>query len=51
MPQMAPLMWTLLFLFFISILIMFISMNFFLKNYFPKIKNFMKKKQLSNWKW
>nr|BDL61469.1 ATPase F0 subunit 8 [Tmethypocoelis choreutes] len=31
MPQMAPLYWLYLFLFFISILLLFIMMNYFIK--------------------
>nr|YP_009995926.1 ATP synthase F0 subunit 8 [Chrysolina aeruginosa]QNQ64877.1 ATP synthase F0 subunit 8 [Chrysolina aeruginosa]QUB07127.1 ATP synthase F0 subunit 8 [Chrysochus chinensis] len=51
MPQMAPMMWTLLFVMFTIILILFISSNFFMKNYYPKNKTFMKNKNLISWKW
>nr|AXS65793.1 ATP synthase F0 subunit 8 [Curculionoidea sp. 10 KM-2017] len=51
MPQMAPLNWTLLFIYFILILMISNSTIYFLTNY--KIKNFMFKKKitLNNWKW
>nr|AXS66281.1 ATP synthase F0 subunit 8 [Chrysomeloidea sp. 1 KM-2017] len=51
MPQMAPLMWTSLFLFFITVFMLFLMTNFFMKTYFPKNLTFHKKSILKNWKW
>nr|QNG56317.1 ATP synthase F0 subunit 8 [Palaestes scutellaris] len=50
MPQMAPLSWLSLFLFFVMIFIMFNIMNYFSFNYSIKPKKFWKKFQI-NWKW
>nr|YP_009648525.1 ATP synthase F0 subunit 8 [Micromus angulatus]AMW67868.1 ATP synthase F0 subunit 8 [Micromus sp. YW-2016]ARO47896.1 ATP synthase F0 subunit 8 [Micromus angulatus]QCE31821.1 ATP synthase F0 subunit 8 [Micromus angulatus] len=52
MPQMSPLSWTLLFFYFVILLILFCMMNFYIFLY--KKPNFEKKsfKTLSlNWKW
>nr|AYQ19005.1 ATP synthase F0 subunit 8 [Ptilodactylidae sp. 2 ACP-2013] len=52
MPQMAPMSWTILFILFSLVFIMFNLINFFLFNY--KIKSTEKKqfsKIYSNWKW
>nr|QRG31125.1 ATP synthase F0 subunit 8 [Chrysochares punctatus] len=51
MPQMSPLMWTSLFMFFTIIMILFVLMNFFMKNYFPNKKSFYMNKKIINWKW
>nr|AXS65179.1 ATP synthase F0 subunit 8 [Coleoptera sp. 13 KM-2017] len=52
MPQMAPLNWLTLMIFFISILLMFNTLNYFSFNYLPK-KNKTSEKKLKtiNWKW
>nr|AOY39399.1 ATP synthase F0 subunit 8 [Rhysodes sp. BMNH-844233] len=53
MPQMSPLMWSLLFMMFLFIFLMFYFINFYQHN----IKNFKKKSLInlsfksSNWKW
>nr|YP_009573123.1 ATP synthase F0 subunit 8 [Macromia daimoji]QBF44103.1 ATP synthase F0 subunit 8 [Macromia daimoji] len=53
MPQMAPMSWTLLFIFFTSILLIIATLNFFI--YTPKQINmksdFMIKKDSKAWKW
>nr|YP_010725882.1 ATP synthase F0 subunit 8 [Nihonogomphus lieftincki]WDY83484.1 ATP synthase F0 subunit 8 [Nihonogomphus lieftincki] len=53
MPQMAPMSWLLLFLFFTLSMILFNVMNYYL--YIPKIQssqtNNIKKTESKNWKW
>nr|AML26791.1 ATP synthase F0 subunit 8 [Scarabaeidae sp. BMNH 1274753] len=51
MPQMAPLNWLMLFIYFCMIFMIFNIMNYYMFNY--KIKNilFKKKKSIMNWKW
>nr|YP_009142419.1 ATP synthase F0 subunit 8 [Platycnemis foliacea]AKH04371.1 ATP synthase F0 subunit 8 [Platycnemis foliacea] len=52
MPQMAPMSWLILFLFFSIMLIMFSTMNYY--HYTPMIKKSEKtsfKKLTMNWKW
>nr|QEG58683.1 ATP synthase F0 subunit 8 [Oberea yaoshana] len=51
MPQMAPLKWLTLFLFFIMIFILFNIMNYYNLNYLPSQKMMMKIKSSYNWKW
>nr|AML26297.1 ATP synthase F0 subunit 8 [Hydrophilidae sp. BMNH 1274334] len=51
MPQMAPINWLTLFIFFIMIFLMFNSMNYFSFLYSIKNKKFTIKKKLMNWKW
>nr|QUB07062.1 ATP synthase F0 subunit 8 [Lilioceris yunnana] len=52
MPQMAPLNWIMLMIYFIMILLMFNYMNYFIFLYIPKIKNLQKMNfKLINWKW
>nr|ALO76922.1 ATP synthase F0 subunit 8 [Habrocerus capillaricornis] len=51
MPQMAPLNWLILFLFFIMIYFMFNFMNYYSFMYMPKISSFIKKIKSINWKW
>nr|WRQ18124.1 ATP synthase F0 subunit 8 [Coproporus sp.] len=51
MPQMAPLNWTLLFIFFIIIFILFNIMNYYSLNYQPKTYKSKMKNFLINWKW
>nr|QNJ33276.1 ATP synthase F0 subunit 8 [Sceleocantha glabricollis] len=51
MPQMAPLNWLTLFLFFSITFIIFNTMNFFSFNYTIKTKKTSKTKPIFNWKW
>nr|AXS65115.1 ATP synthase F0 subunit 8 [Elateroidea sp. 6 KM-2017] len=51
MYQMAPLSWTILFMYFISIYMMMNSLNFFLFNYNPPLNSIKKMKFSTNWKW
>nr|YP_010728427.1 ATP synthase F0 subunit 8 [Endochironomus pekanus]WEF49655.1 ATP synthase F0 subunit 8 [Endochironomus pekanus] len=56
MPQMSPMLWSLLFLFFIFLFMFFNILNYF--NFIPSYKNLnteMNKQQIKqnifNWKW
>nr|ATN23481.1 ATP synthase F0 subunit 8 [Bruchus sp. EMHAU-15071302] len=51
MPQMAPLNWLTLMIFFTMIFLMFNSLNFFTFNYEVKKMTSFKKKLTYNWKW
>nr|AML26316.1 ATP synthase F0 subunit 8 [Hydrophilidae sp. BMNH 1274335] len=51
MPQMAPINWLFLFIFFIVIFMMFNSMNYFSFKYPIKLTKFSMKKKIMNWKW
>nr|YP_010277853.1 ATP synthase F0 subunit 8 [Turanoclytus namaganensis]UHY95168.1 ATP synthase F0 subunit 8 [Turanoclytus namaganensis] len=51
MPQMAPLNWLILFLFFTALFLIFNVMNFYSFLYLPKKKKSMKKTMQFNWKW
>nr|ARH53769.1 ATP synthase F0 subunit 8 [Cercyon borealis] len=51
MPQMAPINWLFLFIFFIGIFMLFNSMNYFSFKYPIKSYQFKSKKTLMNWKW
>nr|QWB85641.1 ATP synthase F0 subunit 8 [Tragosoma depsarium] len=51
MPQMAPLNWLTLFVYFSFILIIFNVMNFFSFNYSIEKSKLFKVKSLFNWKW
>nr|APX40931.1 ATP synthase F0 subunit 8 [Apteropeda orbiculata] len=51
MPQMMPLNWLLLMLFFIMILYMFNNLNFFNLNYTTQKEKINKKLILFTWKW
>nr|YP_009271875.1 ATP synthase F0 subunit 8 [Xylotrechus grayii]AIW58309.1 ATP synthase F0 subunit 8 [Xylotrechus grayii] len=51
MPQMAPLNWLLLFIFFTSMFMIFNVMNFYSFSYKPKEKKSEKTKINLNWKW
>nr|AEP27453.1 ATP synthase F0 subunit 8 [Deporaus betulae] len=51
MPQMAPLNWLTLFIFFILVFMIFNSVNYFMFNYTPKICKISKKSIKFNWKW
>nr|ALO77150.1 ATP synthase F0 subunit 8 [Anaspis sp. ANA02] len=51
MPQMAPLNWLTLMLFFISIFIIFNIMNFYSYNYSNKSSSSKKINLSTNWKW
>nr|AXS65313.1 ATP synthase F0 subunit 8 [Bostrichoidea sp. 7 KM-2017] len=50
MPQMAPLNWVTLFIFFTSILLIMNTMNFFYKTPLETTKT-SHKKTIKNWKW
>nr|QIV24565.1 ATP synthase F0 subunit 8 [Phaolus metallicus] len=51
MPQMAPLNWLTLLLFFTSIFLVFNMINFFTFNYFVKKTPYKETKIQYNWKW
>nr|AML26406.1 ATP synthase F0 subunit 8 [Staphylinidae sp. BMNH 1274637] len=51
MPQMAPMNWLSLFIFFIVIFFMFNSLNYFCFLYQPKTFSLKKKHTQINWKW
>nr|YP_010729227.1 ATP synthase F0 subunit 8 [Luciola kagiana]WEB57923.1 ATP synthase F0 subunit 8 [Luciola kagiana] len=51
MPQMAPLSWLNLFMFFIMIFMMFNMMNYFSFTYKSKELNKKKMTKLYTWKW
>nr|ARH53782.1 ATP synthase F0 subunit 8 [Cortodera humeralis] len=51
MPQMAPLNWLVLFIFFSMIFLIFNSLNYFSFNYNIKSKISQKNKLIYNWKW
>nr|ARH54941.1 ATP synthase F0 subunit 8 [Coleoptera sp. 3 AH-2016] len=51
MPQMAPLNWTLLFIFFVFLYLFISILNYYIFEYAPKIKKFFKNFNPSNWKW
>nr|AXS66454.1 ATP synthase F0 subunit 8 [Cerambycidae sp. 5 KM-2017] len=51
MPQMAPLNWLILFIFFLSIFLLFNIINYFNINMTPEKKYILKSKTLTNWKW
>nr|AXS65193.1 ATP synthase F0 subunit 8 [Staphylinoidea sp. 1 KM-2017] len=51
MPQMAPMNWMILFLFFIMIFMLFNSLNYFCFLYTPKSTIAKKKTMYINWKW
>nr|AND96723.1 ATP synthase F0 subunit 8 [Onthophagus rhinolophus] len=51
MPQMAPINWLTLLIYFSMIFMIFNAMNFFSFNYNIKIFYFKKNKKLLNWKW
>nr|AYW52365.1 ATP synthase F0 subunit 8 [Nitidulidae sp. 1 ACP-2013] len=51
MPQMAPLNWLILFIYFIIIFLMFNAVNYFSFLYKIKSSSVEKKKIQYNWKW
>nr|ALO70905.1 ATP synthase F0 subunit 8 [Scaphisoma boleti] len=51
MPQMMPLNWILLFMWFIMIFMIFNSMIYFNFTYNPKKSNQLIKKTIITWKW
>nr|AND96055.1 ATP synthase F0 subunit 8 [Onthophagus giraffa] len=51
MPQMAPINWLLLLIYFSMIFIMFNVLNYYSFNYNIKFFSFKKKKINLNWKW
>nr|AXS65222.1 ATP synthase F0 subunit 8 [Cerambycidae sp. 8 KM-2017] len=51
MPQMAPLNWLILFIFFILIFIIFNIMNYYIMNLTPEQKKITKSSKLINWSW
>nr|AXS64944.1 ATP synthase F0 subunit 8 [Elateroidea sp. 3 KM-2017] len=51
MYQMAPLNWTSLFIYFMSIYLIFNTLNFFLITQQPSFKSIKKMNFSTNWKW
>nr|AXS64897.1 ATP synthase F0 subunit 8 [Tenebrionoidea sp. 13 KM-2017] len=51
MPQMAPLNWLTLMIFFVLILVIFNGLNYFSFTYIPKTETSVKKQFTLNWKW
>nr|QEH58957.1 ATPase subunit 8 [Metrocoris sp. XD-2019] len=51
MPQMAPMSWTMLFLMFISMVVLINMMMYFNKNYLTKKELIKSKMKMMNWKW
>nr|ARH55083.1 ATP synthase F0 subunit 8 [Mecinus janthinus] len=51
MPQMMPMNWLELYMYFSSLFMLMITMNFFMLMYKPKSKNYNKIKIFMNWKW
>nr|YP_009691903.1 ATP synthase F0 subunit 8 [Thermistis croceocincta]QEG58709.1 ATP synthase F0 subunit 8 [Thermistis croceocincta] len=51
MPQMAPLNWLMLFLFFTIIFFLYIILNYYSSSYIPKSKKNIKIPLTLNWKW
>nr|AOY39958.1 ATP synthase F0 subunit 8 [Xyleborus sp. BMNH 1040067] len=51
MPQMAPMSWVTLYLFFSSIFIVTCVLNFFIFKYSPQSNYTSIKKLTTNWKW
>nr|AOY39672.1 ATP synthase F0 subunit 8 [Scolytinae sp. BMNH 1040080] len=51
MPQMAPISWISLYLFFTALFIMMCIFNFYTFKYSPQLKYISPKKLTFNWKW
>nr|AXS65833.1 ATP synthase F0 subunit 8 [Curculionoidea sp. 29 KM-2017] len=51
MPQMAPMNWLMLFIYFLILLMLLTSMNYYFYLYYPKKFINMKKNIITNWKW
>nr|AOY39711.1 ATP synthase F0 subunit 8 [Scolytinae sp. BMNH 1043001] len=51
MPQMSPLQWTSLFMFFSILFMITLMINYYLFSYLPKYKKFNQLKISTNWKW
>nr|AND96344.1 ATP synthase F0 subunit 8 [Heteronitis castelnaui] len=51
MPQMAPMNWLMLFIYFSMIFMIFNIKNYYSFNYKIKITKFLKKSNFINWKW
>nr|ALO76323.1 ATP synthase F0 subunit 8 [Brachynopus latus] len=51
MPQMMPLNWLMMFIFFTMTFLIFNSLNYFSFKYLPKNINLTIKKKTLNWKW
>nr|YP_009441932.1 ATP synthase F0 subunit 8 [Pityophthorus pubescens]AOY40153.1 ATP synthase F0 subunit 8 [Pityophthorus pubescens] len=51
MPQMSPLNWTLLYLFFMALFLLTITANYYIFLYKSQNKYSYKMKNLINWKW
>nr|AXS66533.1 ATP synthase F0 subunit 8 [Curculionoidea sp. 21 KM-2017] len=51
MPQMSPLSWTCLYMYFCAIMILFMIMNYYMMIYKPNKNIFKKNKITLNWKW
>nr|QCG69876.1 ATP synthase F0 subunit 8 [Cyllorhynchites ursulus] len=51
MPQMAPLSWVTLLMYFILVFMLFNTLNYFSVNYYPKKIDSKKVNITYNWKW
>nr|AYW52632.1 ATP synthase F0 subunit 8 [Elateridae sp. JWH-2018] len=51
MPQMSPLLWINLFIFFIMVFLIFNSLNYFSFSYKPQTMAPSSTKKMINWKW
>nr|ARH55067.1 ATP synthase F0 subunit 8 [Lordithon exoletus] len=51
MPQMAPMNWLMLFLYFTILFLLFNSINYFSFSYTPQSYKLNLKNKLINWKW
>nr|YP_010471428.1 ATP synthase F0 subunit 8 [Tyraphus nitidus]UVG40767.1 ATP synthase F0 subunit 8 [Tyraphus nitidus] len=51
MPQMAPMNWLMLFIFFIMVFLSFNLMNYFIFNYKSNKKTIKSNMKKMNWKW
>nr|YP_010554831.1 ATP synthase F0 subunit 8 [Sternochetus olivieri]UYP50716.1 ATP synthase F0 subunit 8 [Sternochetus olivieri] len=51
MPQMAPMNWILLYIYFFMILIFITIFNYYMFLYKPKFKMIKSSRNITNWKW
>nr|YP_009947897.1 ATP synthase F0 subunit 8 [Aclees cribratus]QOH97065.1 ATP synthase F0 subunit 8 [Aclees cribratus]QZI85937.1 ATP synthase F0 subunit 8 [Aclees taiwanensis] len=51
MPQMAPMSWLTLYLFFSFLFLMSMILNYYMFLYSPKTKLLKESKKIINWKW
>nr|YP_010946313.1 ATP synthase F0 subunit 8 [Allacta bruna]WGO57031.1 ATP synthase F0 subunit 8 [Allacta bruna] len=51
MPQMMPLNWLMLFIYFITTLMLFNTMNYFMMNKFIDFKKLNLNTKITSWKW